>query len=451
MIERIIVKNLWKKFNIGVNSEQSILGRIISFLSGKEQRKEFSVLKDISFTAKSGEIIGIIGRNGAGKSTLLRVIAGIYPKDDGKIIINGKLVSVIGMDTGLDLRLSMRDNIFLCCSILGLNPQEIKKKFNEIVKFTGLESFVDTKLYQFSSGMLSRLTFSIIVHSVASNPDILLLDEIFEVGDQDFKKKCEDKIRELTKQGAAVFITGHNEEILSKLCSRFIWIEKGKMIGDGNKKILENYQDSFLKKEINQKIVECYRRYKEKYKIKKLHIYHHCDNELDSWLNLNEYLNKPEFLFHFANSEFQYIFLEHVIQHLSHEEGLKFLRECFRILEPGGKIRIMTYDLENLMKIYESNKKIHKEYIKWNNDLFFKREKSSDAFMINDYFNGGYQKFTYDFKTIKSSLEKAGFSNIKRVEIMESTDKNFKGLEEDGKKVRKEFTDMDRLIIEASK
>ncbi|MDP3027430.1 MAG: ATP-binding cassette domain-containing protein, partial [Nanoarchaeota archaeon] len=179
--EGIIVEHISKTFQIGFKKHQSALERFISLFSGKEPKKIIQALKDVSFTAEKGEIVGIIGENGSGKSTLLRVIAGIYDKDEGKIITRGKIISVINLRVGLQDRLTMKDNIYLCCSLFGLSQKDIKKNFSLIVEFTELENFVNTKIYQFSEGMKQRLAFSIAIHC---NPDILLLDEVFEVGDE---------------------------------------------------------------------------------------------------------------------------------------------------------------------------------------------------------------------------------------------------------------------------
>ena len=184
--KRIIIENLSKKFRIGFKKHQSALERFISLFSGKEPKKTIQALKEVSFTAKKGEIMGVIGENGSGKSTLLRTIAGIYKQDEGKIITNGKIISAISLVIGLHLRLTMKDNIFLVGSFFGLSRKEIIQKFHSIVEFAELENFINTKVYQFSEGMKARLAFSIAIHC---NPDILLLDEIFEVGDESFREK----------------------------------------------------------------------------------------------------------------------------------------------------------------------------------------------------------------------------------------------------------------------
>jgi ABC-type polysaccharide/polyol phosphate transport system ATPase subunit len=239
-MERIIVKNAYKVFMIGQKSE-SFLSKFTGILSGRESKKNKNVLNNVSLNVCSGEIIGIIGKNGSGKSTLLRVIAGIYDSG-GEIITNGKVVSLIGLDIGMQHRLTMRDNIYLCCSLFGLTRKEIDIRFDDIVRFCELESFVETKLYQFSSGMLQRLAFSIAINC---NPDILLLDEVFEVGDEDFRKKSATKIRELVKEGASVILVSHDLQMIQKYCDQVIWMDKGKLRKEGKpKEIINEYNYS---------------------------------------------------------------------------------------------------------------------------------------------------------------------------------------------------------------
>ena len=232
-MKRIIVKDVSKKFRIGFKKSQSALARAIYLFSGKEPQKEISVLKNISFSADEGEILGIIGPNGSGKSTLLRIIVGVYFPDNGKVIMNGKVVSLINLNIGLQQRLTMSDNIFLCCALFDLGRKDIKKRFNSIIKFAELENFVDTKLYQFSNGMMQRLAFSIAMHC---NPEILILDEVFEVGDEEFKIKSAKKIREFAEKGGAVLLVSHDMGLIKKYCNRVLFLKEGRIANITSKK-----------------------------------------------------------------------------------------------------------------------------------------------------------------------------------------------------------------------
>lgn len=237
-MERIIVREVGKKFKIGFKKGQGALARLVSFFSGREARKIIWALKDVSFSINEGEIVGIIGKNGSGKSTLLRTIARIYKKNRGRVRTKGKIVSLINLNIGMQPRLTMRDNIYLCCSLFGLSQKSIKQRFNSIVEFSELETFVNTKLYQFSEGMKQRLAFSIAIHC---NPDILLLDEVFEVGDKKFKIKSADKIKEIVKRGASILLVSHEMWMIEKYCDRVIWMDKGEIVKDGDKRIIKEY------------------------------------------------------------------------------------------------------------------------------------------------------------------------------------------------------------------
>ena len=242
-MKRLIVENISKKFRIGFKKRKSALSRFASALSTRESKKDFWALQKVSFSVEKKEVIGIIGRNGCGKSTLLRVVAGIYKPTTGFVKTNGKIISIIDLRAGLKMRLSMRDNIFLCLSLYGLNNKEIRKVFKDVVKFSGLQKYVDTKLYQFSMGMISRLAFSIIITAaVHARAAILLLDEVLSVGDEAFKLKCLKHIKQVSKSGVTVVIVSHRLNALEGICNRIIWMKKGEIHKIGpSKKIVKEY------------------------------------------------------------------------------------------------------------------------------------------------------------------------------------------------------------------
>jgi len=229
--KRIIVENLSKTFNIGHKGGESFLRSLINFISGVEAKRKIEAVKNVSFTVDEGEIVGLIGRNGSGKSTLLRLIAGIHKPDSGQIVTDGSVMYINGFNQGTKPRLSMRDNIYLVGAIMGLTRSEINAKFDEIVEFSGLNDFVDTKVYQFSSGMVIRLNFSIFVHCTAHKaPDIILLDEVLTAGgDQEFKDKAKATMTNLLKGGATVILVSHNLDDIKEYCKRQIKIEKGEL------------------------------------------------------------------------------------------------------------------------------------------------------------------------------------------------------------------------------
>lgn len=242
IMQRIILKNVSKKFKIGFEKNQGTLARFVSLFSGRETKKTIQVLNNISFSARAGEVIGIIGKNGSGKSTLLKIIAEIYNKDGGEIKTNGKITSLINLNTGLKERLTMKDNVVLCCSLFGLSKKEIKKIFNSIIELSELRDFINTKIYQFSEGMKQRLAFAIAVYS---RPEILLLDEVFEIGDESFKEKSVAKIKNLVEQGATVLLVSHDLNLIKEHCHRLIWLEKGHLVKQGRpQEIIKEYKNA---------------------------------------------------------------------------------------------------------------------------------------------------------------------------------------------------------------
>lgn len=225
-MKKIILKNISKSFNIGIEKKQSALAAAISAISSRESKKRFKALDDVSLEIEGGDILGITGSNGSGKSTLLRIMAGIYAPESGTLSVDGKVISIINLGVGLIERLPMRDNIFIVGSLFGMNRKSIREKFDSIVSFSELEQFIGTKIYQFSAGMIQRLAFSIAIHA---DPDILLLDEVFEVGDESFRKKSSEKIKQLARNGSAVILVSHDHELIERNCTSVIRLEHGRI------------------------------------------------------------------------------------------------------------------------------------------------------------------------------------------------------------------------------
>ena len=217
-----LVGQLWRR------DEGNILGK-----------REFWALEDVSFQVKRGEAFGIIGHNGAGKSTLLKVLSNIMKPTRGGIKINGKLSALIEVGAGFHPDLTGKENIFLNGLILGMSRAEIKQKFDEIVQFSGLDSFIDTPVKRYSSGMYARLGFSVAAHV---NPDILLVDEVLSVGDWGFQRKCAEKMENLISSGATIIFISHNLRAVTNLCKRCILLDHGKIIKEGlSGEVVKNY------------------------------------------------------------------------------------------------------------------------------------------------------------------------------------------------------------------
>src|SRR5262249_23126514 len=190
-----------------------------------EATEEFWALKDVSFEVKRGEVLGIIGRNGAGKSTLLKILSRITEPSEGRVTIAGCVASLLEVGTGFHPELTGRENIYLNGAILGMSRAEIRRKFDEIVDFSGVEKFIDTPVKRYSSGMQVRLAFSVAAHL---EPEILVIDEVLAVGDAEVQRKCLGKMGEVsTREGRTVLFVSHNLGAVSALCQSGLYLRGG--------------------------------------------------------------------------------------------------------------------------------------------------------------------------------------------------------------------------------
>ena len=208
----------------------------------KSKLEVYEALRGISFEVKKGEIMGIVGKNGSGKSTLLRAIAGIFSADSGSIELESDSVSLLSIGVGFQKKLSGRENIILSGMLLGFSEQEVQDKMDEIIEFANLGKFIDMPVKTYSSGMYSKLAFSI---TAVLETDIMLIDEVLSVGDAKFKKKSYKKMQELIMdENRTVVIVSHSTETLEKLCTSLLWLHEGeiKMQGD-TKTVLDAYNE----------------------------------------------------------------------------------------------------------------------------------------------------------------------------------------------------------------
>ncbi len=214
--------------------------------------EEFWALKDVSFEVKRGEVLGIIGRNGAGKSTLLKILSRITEPTTGRITLDGRVASLLEVGTGFHPELTGRENIFLNGAILGMPRADIKRKFDEIVDFAGVEKFLDTPVKRYSSGMYVRLAFAVAAHL---EPEILIIDEVLAVGDAEFQKKCLGKMKDVAKCGRTVLFVSHNMAAISQFSTCGLLLERGKNILSGSiSDVIQNYSISQERKKINTSI-----------------------------------------------------------------------------------------------------------------------------------------------------------------------------------------------------
>ena len=239
------VKNVWESFRIYHHKNYTLKDTLVRLK--KSAYEEFWALKDVSFKVRRGETLGIIGENGSGKSTLLKCIAGILEPSRGKININGRISPLLELGAGFHPELSGRENIYINGAILGLSKNQIDQLYEKIVSFSELEKFIDTQVKFYSSGMYIRLGFAI---AVFSSPDILLIDEVLAVGDERFKKKSFDKMKELQSQGTTIILVTHDMGAAHKFCDKLILLENGKIVETGRpKKIARKYVDGAIEEE----------------------------------------------------------------------------------------------------------------------------------------------------------------------------------------------------------
>lgn len=244
----IEVKHLSKQYGIGVNkSYKTLCDSLTSVIRNplrtlKNSRKPndtFWALKDVNLEVERGEILGIIGKNGAGKSTLLKVISRITCPTNGEVCLRGRVGSLLEVGTGFHPELTGRENVYFNGAILGMKKREIDEKFEEIVKFSQIENFLDTPVKRYSSGMYTRLAFAVAAHM---DPEILIVDEVLAVGDVSFQKKCLGKMKEVATEGRTVLLVSHQMGMIQNLSTRCLLLESGRISDIGSpSEVISNY------------------------------------------------------------------------------------------------------------------------------------------------------------------------------------------------------------------
>lgn len=227
-IDAIIVSDLWKVFRLP-HEKKNTFFELLTGIFKDNTYEEFVALKNINFTVKKGEAVGIIGANGSGKSTLLKIIANILRADRGSVKINGKITSFLELGVGFQPDLTVKENVYLYGTIMGLNNGKIN--LEEILNFSGLQQFRVAKLKNLSSGMQVRLAFST---AIQTNPDILLLDEVLAVGDMEFQKKCFDVFQDYRKQRKTIVYVSHSMDSIRQFCDKVLLLSHGEQITFGN-------------------------------------------------------------------------------------------------------------------------------------------------------------------------------------------------------------------------
>jgi len=247
----IHISNLSKVYQIyekpGDRLKQSIFPRLKELIGLRRNKyyREFWALKDVTFEVKKGDAIGIIGQNGAGKSTLLKMISGILTPTFGTINIDGNIASLLELGSGFHPEFSGRENVYMNAKIYGLTDTEIEQRFEDIVRFSEIGSFIDQPIKTYSSGMVLRLAFAVISHIDA---DILIIDEAFAVGDSAFNQKCIRFIKKFRETGVLILVS-HDLESIRNLCNRAFWLADGSICNTGNPKdVVDSYQSMIMKK-----------------------------------------------------------------------------------------------------------------------------------------------------------------------------------------------------------
>ena len=213
------------RFNLGKDKVNTLKEFFIRSVKKTLQHEEFWALRDISFRVNPGEVLGLVGTNGAGKSTLLKIIAGVLTPTKGAVRVLGKIAPMIELGAGFDAELTARENVFLNGAILGYQKRFLEEKYEEIVAFSELQSFMDVPVRNFSSGMVARLAFAI---ATLVDPQVLLVDEILSVGDAPFQQKSEAKMKSMISGGATVVFVSPDSESIRKICSKVLWIDHGR-------------------------------------------------------------------------------------------------------------------------------------------------------------------------------------------------------------------------------
>ena len=227
----VAVDQVSMKFNLSSEKFDSFKEYVIKSIKRQVSYDEFWALQDVSFHVEKGQSLGLVGLNGSGKSTMLKIIAGVLKPTRGRVTVRGNMAPLIELGAGFDMDLTARENVFLNGALLGYNRTEMEAQYEDIVKFSELEEFMNVPVKNFSSGMVSRLAFAIATIGV---PDILICDEVLSVGDFRFQEKCEERIGNMQEKGTTILYVSHSLAQVEKISDKIVWLEKGhlKMFGD---------------------------------------------------------------------------------------------------------------------------------------------------------------------------------------------------------------------------
>ena len=238
----IEAEHLSMMFNMSREKVDSLKEYVIRLVKRQLLFKEFWAVKDLNFTIRRGERVGLIGHNGSGKSTTLKMVCGVLKPTKGRVSVRGKVAPLLELGAGFDYNLTARENVFLNGAILGFSRSKMRDRYENIMEFAELKEFEDVALKNFSTGMVARLGFAI---ATCYDPDILIIDEILSVGDRDFQAKCHERIDELIGRGTTILFVSHSDDKIINICERVIWLDHGNMVADGEARgIIERYENN---------------------------------------------------------------------------------------------------------------------------------------------------------------------------------------------------------------
>ncbi len=240
----IEVENVSIRYLTGTIQNIGLKEFIMQVLTRKYRVREFLAVNDVSFTLYQGDMLGIIGTNGAGKSTLLKAVTKIMEPSSGKVRVNGKIAALLELGSGFDGELNLRENAYLRGAMLGYTRRFMNEKYPEILEFSGLKDYEERPFKQLSSGMRSRIAFSI---AAMLEPEILILDEVLSVGDGAFREKSEAKMREIISKGKATILVSHSLKQIRRMCNKVLWLDHGKQIAFGEAAPICDMYEEFLK------------------------------------------------------------------------------------------------------------------------------------------------------------------------------------------------------------
>jgi ABC-type polysaccharide/polyol phosphate transport system ATPase subunit len=230
----IKAQGLSKRYRLGEGGYVTLREKLDERLRPRRQTRnaaqEIWALRDVDISIDEGEIVGIVGRNGSGKTTFLKTVARIVRPTTGSVAVRGRVGALLEVGTGFHPELTGRENVFLNGVVLGMSRREIARRFDEIVEFAGVERFLETPLKRYSSGMYLRLAFAVAAHI---DPEVMIVDEVLAVGDAEFQARCLGRMSELGREGRTVLFVSHDTGIVGQLCSRAIWLDGGRVRGDG--------------------------------------------------------------------------------------------------------------------------------------------------------------------------------------------------------------------------